>query len=113
MLVCGAINVSIERVAYRPLRHAPRLAPLITAVGMSFVLEGLMFLWKGPFNLPYPNLLPTAGIAIGGGTNRPQDNFLLFLAGVPLVVLPLFVNWGGGRGRGGAAGRGVGASQRC
>src|SRR5258707_14298503 len=54
MLVCGLVNVTIERVAYRPLRHAPRLAPLITAVGMSFVLEGVLFLWRGPFNLHYP-----------------------------------------------------------
>jgi len=37
MLVCGVLNVMIERVAYRPLRSAPKLAPLITAVGMSFV----------------------------------------------------------------------------
>ena len=43
MLACAVVNVTIERVAYRPLRHAPRLAPLITAVGMSFVLEGVMF----------------------------------------------------------------------
>src|SRR5216683_1421891 len=42
MLVCALINVGIERVAYRPLRHAPRLAPLITAIGMSALLEGLM-----------------------------------------------------------------------
>ena len=44
MVVCAVVNVTIERVAYRPLRHAPRLTPLITAVGMSFVLEGVMFL---------------------------------------------------------------------
>src|SRR5881275_1922847 len=42
MLVMGGINVAIERVAYRPLRNAPRLAPLITAIGMSFFLEGVM-----------------------------------------------------------------------
>jgi len=39
MLVCGGLNVMIEKVAYRPLRSAPKLAPLITAVGMSFVLR--------------------------------------------------------------------------
>src|SRR5438876_11841662 len=48
MLVMGGINVAIERVAYRPLRNAPRLAPLITAIGMSFFLEGIMFLWRCP-----------------------------------------------------------------
>src|SRR3954467_4769170 len=46
MLVCGGLNVMIEKVAYRPLRSAPKLAPLITAVGMSFVLQnvGLLLL---------------------------------------------------------------------
>src|SRR6266571_757610 len=43
MLICGALNITIERVAYRPLRNAPRVSPLITAAGMSFVLEGIMF----------------------------------------------------------------------
>src|SRR2546425_4778869 len=46
MFVCGVLNVSIERIAYRPLRNAPRLAPLITAVGVSFFLEGALFLWR-------------------------------------------------------------------
>src|SRR5438046_8886717 len=44
LVIMGGINVAIERVAYRPLRNAPRLAPLITAIGMSFLLEGIMFL---------------------------------------------------------------------
>ncbi len=65
MVACAVVNVTIERVAYRPLRHAPRLTPLITAVGMSFVLEGVMFLWRGPFNLHYPfKDLAVIGIAV-------------------------------------------------
>ena len=47
MLVCGALNVLIERVAYRPLRNAPKLAPLITAVGFSFILQNVGLLWLG------------------------------------------------------------------
>src|SRR6266516_4777044 len=39
MAACGLINVTIERVAYKPLRNAPRLAPLITAIGMSFIVQ--------------------------------------------------------------------------
>jgi branched-chain amino acid transport system permease protein len=92
MLLCGAINVTIERVAYRPLRHAPRLAPLITAVGMSFVLEGLMYLWKGPFNVPYPNLLPATSFAIGGATIGVKDIFVIVVAAILMIVLALFVN---------------------
>src|SRR4029079_18837469 len=66
MVVCAVVNVTIERVAYRPLRQAPRPTPLITAVGMSFVLEGIMFLWRGPFNLHYPNVLPPRAIRHSG-----------------------------------------------
>ena len=47
MLVCGSLNVLIERVAYRPLRGAPKLAPLITAVGFSFILQNVGLLWRG------------------------------------------------------------------
>src|SRR5437879_2727964 len=46
-LACGFLNMLIERVAYRPLRNAPKLAPLITAVGFSFILENVGVLWNG------------------------------------------------------------------
>ena len=93
MLICGAVNVTIERVAYRPLRHAPRLAPLITAVGMSFVLEGLMFLWRGPFNLHYPDVLPANTIALGpsGATIAFKDIAVVIIAFTLMVSLSLFV----------------------
>ena len=45
MLASGTLNVMIERVAYRPLRDAPKLAPLITAIGMSFILQNVGLLW--------------------------------------------------------------------
>jgi branched-chain amino acid transport system permease protein len=94
MIICAAVNVTIERVAYRPLRHAPRLAPLITAVGMSFVLEGIMFLWRGPFNLHYPSVLPSDSISLGG-ENGPTIGFkdlaVTGIAVVLMVALTLFV----------------------
>ena len=58
IIVCAALNYSIEKIAYRPLRNAPRLAPLITAMGMSLLLQTLaMIIWK-PNPKPYPQLLP-------------------------------------------------------
>jgi branched-chain amino acid transport system permease protein len=58
MLLTGGLNVAIERVAYRPLRNAPRLAPLITAVGISFALEALFaYIW-GATNVNYPRYFP-------------------------------------------------------
>src|SRR5258708_30147874 len=46
MIVTGSLNVLIERVAYRPLRNAPKLAPLITAVGFSFILQNVGLIWR-------------------------------------------------------------------
>ena len=54
MTVMGAINVTIERLAYRPLRHAPRLAPLITAIGVSLILQNLMQSSSGPVTGRFP-----------------------------------------------------------
>src|SRR5579859_6895139 len=47
-VLSGATGVIIERIAYRPLRHAPRLAPLISAIGVSFILQNIAFSWRGP-----------------------------------------------------------------
>ena len=57
MVVCGTLNVMIERVAYRPLRNAPKLAPLITAVGFSFILQNVGILWLGGSQQSVPDLL--------------------------------------------------------
>ena len=58
IIVCSLLNYAIEKIAYRPLRNAPRLAPLITAMGMSLLLQTLaMIIWK-PNPKPYPQLLP-------------------------------------------------------
>jgi len=93
MLLCAVVNVAIERVAYRPLRHAPRLAPLITAIGMSALLEGLMNVWRGPFNLHYPDLLPEYQIPLGGGvTIAAKAVMVIVIAVVLMVALTLFVN---------------------
>jgi branched-chain amino acid transport system permease protein len=62
MLATGLINVSIDRLAYRPLRRAPRLAPLITAIGVSFVIENLAMLRVGPAPVPYPDIFPAVDI---------------------------------------------------
>src|SRR5215475_529947 len=60
MVVSGALAVTVERVAYRPLRGAPRLIPLISAIGISFFLQDLIRLvesiWRNAFNLVYPTI---------------------------------------------------------
>ncbi len=66
VVVCTTLNFVVEKIAYRPLRNAPRLAPLITAMGMSLLLQTLaMIIWK-PNPKPFPLLLPTTPIDLGG-----------------------------------------------
>jgi branched-chain amino acid transport system permease protein len=59
MLFSGGLNFAIDRIAYRPLRNAPRLAPLITAIGMSFALQNVGIWWKGSRPVLFPAMLPT------------------------------------------------------
>ena len=58
MIIVGLMNVTIDRIAYRPLRKAPRLAPLITAVGMSFALQNVYANVFGPSQINYPDFFP-------------------------------------------------------
>jgi branched-chain amino acid transport system permease protein len=62
MAFCALLNVVIERFAYRPLRRAPRLAPLISAIGVSFMLVNIGQLWKGAQHVSYPDLVPNVNI---------------------------------------------------
>jgi branched-chain amino acid transport system permease protein len=93
MLIDGGINIMIERVAYRPLRHAPRLAILITAVGVSFILEGIMYLWRGANNVHFPTVLPTTRISLPGGASIGVNDLVVIVSCVFLVlVLNVFID---------------------
>ena len=59
MLFSALLNFGIDRIAYRRLRNAPRLAPLIAAIGMSFILQQLAIYWKGPNPIQPPQLIPS------------------------------------------------------
>ncbi|HEX2739541.1 MAG TPA: branched-chain amino acid ABC transporter permease [Rubrobacter sp.] len=86
MIVCGLLNVGIERVAYKPLRNSPRLAVLITAIGMSFILQNLGLVWKGPAQVPFPELISDANILSGDSIIfRWKDLFIVGVT-VPLLV---------------------------
>lgn len=88
---CILVNVFIERVAYRRLRNAPRLAPLITAIGVSILLQATaMLIWK-PNPLPFPTLLSTEPINIGGAVISQTKLLLLVLAALSMVGLVLLV----------------------
>jgi branched-chain amino acid transport system permease protein len=92
IVVCAALNFAIEKIAYRPLRNAPRLAPLITAMGMSLLLQTLaMIIWK-PNYKPYPILLPSEPFVIGGAVINVTQILILVATGVTLVGLTWLVN---------------------
>jgi branched-chain amino acid transport system permease protein len=88
MLVSGTLNVMIERVAYRPLRGAPKLAPLITAVGMSFILQNVGILWIGGSQEGVPELVdPQNELFTIGGVQVNQGDVLSVATTIPLVLL--------------------------
>lgn len=92
MLVCAALNVAIEKLAYRPLRNAPRLAPLITAMGVSLLLQTLaMVIWK-PNPKPFPQLLPVDPIDLGGPVITITQLLILLATAIILVLLVVLVN---------------------
>ena len=92
MVLCGLVGVIIERLAYRRLRNAPKLAPLITAIGMSFILENLMLYWRGPSPVPFPDLLPNPQFALGAVTIQAKQIAVILLAVVLMAILQTFVN---------------------
>jgi branched-chain amino acid transport system permease protein len=88
MLASGALNVMIERVAYRPLRTAPKLAPLITAVGFSFILQNVGILWIGGSPEGIPDLIHAQKQLVNiGGVSISQGDVLAVAVTIPLVLL--------------------------
>jgi branched-chain amino acid transport system permease protein len=89
--VCMLVNIIIERVAYRRLRNAPRLAPLITAIGVSILLQTFAMMIWGRSPLPFPALLPTDPISVGGAVISQTQLLLLALAAIAMFALVLVV----------------------
>lgn len=92
VVVCTLLNYVIEKIAYRPLRNAPRLAPLITAMGMSLLLQTLaMIIWK-PNPKSFPQLLPNDPIPVFGATITMTQIVILVVTVVMLAGLVFLVN---------------------
>jgi branched-chain amino acid transport system permease protein len=94
MLVCGLLNIMIERVAYRPLRNAPKLAPLITAVGFSFILQDVGQLWYGGNPQQVPDLIHGQQTMFTiFGVQIDREDVLAVGVTLPLVyLLTTFIN---------------------
>jgi branched-chain amino acid transport system permease protein len=88
---CMALGFTIERVAYRPLRNAPRLAPLITAIGVSIVLQQVAVLIWGRQYVSFPPLLPIARMSVGGAVVTSLQIFIFVLSGALMMGLLMLV----------------------
>jgi branched-chain amino acid transport system permease protein len=91
MAFCGLLNVTIERLAYRPLRNAPRLAPLITAIGVSILLQTFAMMIWGRSPLPFPQLLSSEPIMVGGAVISQTQVLLLVLAALSMLGMVFLV----------------------
>jgi branched-chain amino acid transport system permease protein len=89
--VCMGLSFLIERLAYRPLRDAPRLAPLITAIGLSITLQTVAMMVFSPNPLVFPDLLPTDPIAIGGAMLAPKQALIVLVSLILMLALILLV----------------------
>ena len=91
VLVCVALGMTIERVAYRPLRRAPRLAPLITAIGVSILIQYSAALIWGKQYISLPELFPARTVAVGGAQFTDLQAYIFLLACAVMAGLLWFI----------------------
>jgi branched-chain amino acid transport system permease protein len=91
MLVMGVVGVIIERFAYRRLRNAPRLAPLITAIGVSFILQNIIFVGISNSIVTIPQLIPNTRLDVGLFQINQTNLFVIVLAVALMIALQLFI----------------------
>ena len=90
-VVCMAVGFTIERVAYRPLRRAPKLAPLITAIGVSIILQNLAMLIWGRNYHAFPAILPTSDHEVFGATITSLQIVIIVVAALMMAGLTLLI----------------------
>jgi branched-chain amino acid transport system permease protein len=91
-LAAGLVAVAIEKIAYRPLRHAPRLSPLIGAIGVSIFLQNLFMLSVSAQSLPYPESFWISQIRINGVVINSLQIFIFALAVSLMLLLQIFIH---------------------
>jgi branched-chain amino acid transport system permease protein len=91
MLSCGVINATIEFIAYRPLRGAPRLAPLITAIGASFIIQDVGLAWKGPNYITAHWGFPDSKVFSWKGIDYQWNHLIVVLITIPVLFALLWL----------------------
>ena len=92
IVLCALLGFLIERIAYRPLRHAPRLAPLITAIGLSIVLQNVAMIIWGKHYITFPPLLTLTKYTIGGATITNLQIMIITLSFLLMSGLLLLIH---------------------
>ena len=92
VIVCAVLGVVIEKVAYNPLRSAPPLAVLITAIGMSFFLQSASLLIFGSTPIPFQSVIPNVNISVGPVVISSITVVTLIVTAIAMILLTLFVN---------------------
>ncbi len=94
MLLTGLIGVAVERIAYKPLRNAPKLAPLISAIGMSFILQNIGQIWRGPSPVSFPEVFGNPFITISWLADvriNLKETFVIVVCIFLMALLTVFV----------------------
>src|SRR3972149_5753476 len=91
MMSCAAYGLTLERVAYRPLRNAPPLAPLISAIGMSIFLQNYVMLTQGSADKIFPHILPAGGLSPGNTSLTYLQIFIMNIFSFLVISLHAFI----------------------
>jgi len=92
IVVCAVLGITVEKIAYKPLRKAPSLAVLITAIGVSYLLQNLALLIFDATPIPFQSVIQVPSITIGGLTISGVTMVTLVITIVSMVILTLFIN---------------------
>jgi branched-chain amino acid transport system permease protein len=91
---CAALNVAVDRAVYKPVRSAPKLAVIVSAIGVSFVFMNAGVLWKGPTDVNFPDLVAPTNLLPGTGVRFTYKDLMVIGVTVPaMVALTLFVRY--------------------
>jgi branched-chain amino acid transport system permease protein len=93
-LFCAALNVTVDRVIYKPLRNAPKLTPLVSAIGVSFILQNVGIFWLGTYDKNVPELIPKTNLTDGTPVRLTYQDLMVLVVTVPtMVALTVFVRY--------------------
>jgi branched-chain amino acid transport system permease protein len=93
-LFCASVNVSVDRLVYKPLRNAPKLAPLVSAIGVSFIFMNIGVFWMGTYDLNFPKIVPQYNLTEGRSVAITYKDLMVLGVTLPVMVaLTVFVKY--------------------